>query len=391
MNTLAPNSPPALPSTPLEAPVRGDDMGSYLDYWPRQLEANPELYGAYELAERTAQRSQYLRDPSSILSPRLVTGWDGALGAFNHMRDGRDMLLGAARILKSNVQQSVKVPSVLHRNDPEDITDEFLDATDYLDDMEAQRPTKYLIMAGQLVCKTAWTYEDLDRREDLLEIAARMYRRVYDADGKWDDYVFKAGQYLADIESHQHCNKIRSARRSHADVSELRGEAVALLNRQGDDMLRHANLSGCLSGDIFEPFARYVVRSKILLDDDIKGNHPEVRTAFRSEDCAEEPREREVDSKFDVVLQRYTSNAQVIGAEPWQLKLGNFTLDSRERSYHPAIKVVVAEGITLGTMIDVIRALKRANTSGDKTDHSKKISKISRLFEPLIARPKKAA
>lgn len=390
-----------LPSTPLEFPKETTQGATYLDYWSRQQEVYPHLKSAADIAALALAGSRYVRDdseepphfPTRLISEEtlespaaIIEEWDKSLGPFNPMRAGGDLLRGAATLLRGNHEGlPTMFPVVTHPN-PRSVTESFLDIASRVR-MSDQVPSRALLIGAQLVHKAGIVERNEAVQKPLLKIAKRMYRRVGDR-STWDLDTLMAREYAVDIEFHQLSSRIREAYREKRDIDQYRGEAVALLRGRVQDLLRIPQMDPAVvperhqAGIAFELITKQGVRQLVYLDPKLRGFHPEIRSGFNSEDMPLEPCERKFSSKFDSVLTSVTSNGRIIGAEPWQNKLGR-SQEMRPVKYHPSIKIIIGQ-LTMAQMMDGARGL--LDTYGEKrfVKPGRSFARVREIIEPHL-------
>ncbi len=397
-----------LSAAPLESPFSQTQAGSYLDYWPEQLKADRSLAGAKKLGLLALAGSEYVRNPDKNrqvvgLVPEdkrdtagIIEMWDRSLGSFNPLTDaGSDLLRGAALILQENKESSAPAVPDLPGGEV-DIVDIFLEVADRLDP-EEQKPSPALLTAGQLVHKAAWVEPDTDRQQDLFKTAGTMYGRIHDDPAvAWDETKLKAAEYQADIHFHELSGRIRQARSNHEDMDSYRAEAIDLLRGQIGDLFqvgRLANTSespregAAWSGRMFELFASIAIRDQILVGSPLKGNHSEVRTAFSSEDQPREPFERQVESSFDIIIDKVTSNNKIMESTPVQLKLGS-SQQKRPRPYHPAIQVVEVKNMGSRRMMATGEVMLHQYAEKEFERGVGVLSELQKAIAPLLTKSK---
>ncbi len=397
-----------LPSAPLEAPVVHENPGSYLDYWPAQLEADGSLMGAHKLGRLALAGSEFVRGVAPIkqvanLVPNdkrdtagIIEMWDRSLGSFNPLRGaGSDLLRGAALILQDNQAQAAPaIPAI--PSDKADIVDIFLEVVDGLD-TEQQKPTASLLTAGQLVHKAGRTEAETGRQQDLFDAAGTLYDRIYeDPEVQWNEEKLKAAEYRADLRFHDLSTRIRQARRNHENMDSYRDEAVDLLRGQISDLFKVGRLVNASetpregmawSGRMLELFASIAIRDRVYVGSPLKGNHSEVRMAFASEDQPREPFERQVESSFDIVIDKVDGNSKVTESTPVQLKLGA-SQQKRPRSYHPAIQVVEVQNIGSRRMTAAGEAMLTRYARKEFERGVGVLSEVQAIMKPLLTKAK---
>lgn len=383
-----------LPCSPLGAPFHGE--GTYLDYWPQQLAADPELESAKRLAKAVVAGSRFVKEPDNFYSPEYVEEWDRNLGPFNPMPHALpDLLYGATYILQVNARERVRGREVRAQTTEENVADAFLMMADQQGDMEKQRPTHSLLVAGEMVCKAAWSSDDMEVRDELMQTAGVIFARLHEDDGPATKMTIEAGQRLADIQLRELSQQIRLSCRIGEDVKPLQVAAARILEGQLSDLLRmpfipdYLTPHGGLGGHMFEQLGLNEIRRAIYLDPNIQDDHLEVRVAYGGEDRPRQPEERKEDSAYDIVLLTANNRGDILGTEALQLKQGNGAIE-RERPYHPDIKVIIGRNITTAIMTDVAYTQRKMYRRGKYNKHTPSVDTVASIFEPYVA-PAKAA
>jgi hypothetical protein len=386
--------PTTLPCSPLGAPSQAE--GTYLNYWPQQLAADPDLKSAAILAQFAIEGSHFVKAPDNLYSSGYVETWDRKLGSFNPMAEAAgDLLYGATYILQVNGRGRIGARSVRKQTSIPAITDAFLFMADRLGDLETQAPTHSLLIAGEMVCKAAWATDDFSLRDDLMHVGGQIFARIHQGDGPATKETIDAGVRWTDVQLYELSPTIRQACRKGEDVRPYQQRVAQLLYDQAGDLLRiphipdYRQARGGMGGHMFDHLGLNIVRRAILLHSDIQSNFPEARAAYTSEDRPLEPDERKVESKFDIVLLTKDTWGNVLSTEPWQLKLGEGAYQ-RSIPYHPAIKMISTNGLSVAAMKDAAHALRSICKKGEYDSHFAPVDQVADIFEPYVA-PAKAA
>ncbi len=391
--------------TPLEAgELCPDAAGSYVDYWPAQLEAVGQSAGSEALTRQIVQGSHYIRSeeaavrfPGTAMAPipeprKIIGAWDKKVGSFNHMRDGaEDLVRGSALVLRSNRTESANETPVISGN-PHGIVDAYLDVFNQVD-VSQQEPGSYLLLAGQLAHKAAWIEQDRDKRAQLMDAAKSCYDRVHDdPDVKWGLVKLEAAEYGADIRFHELSNRIRQARRNHEDLETFRDDAATLLAEQLSDLMHMQDAIEDIGderqkkgmvGHLGELLVIISFRDEVYIRSPLKGNHCEIRTAFPSEDQTVQPPNFPKNQRFDAVIDKIDSSGKIIQATPVQLKFGDNN-PVKPDEYDEAIAVVKVSGVSRQRLRNASASVIRQYQRGDYRRGDGVLSEVQSALNPIL-------
>jgi hypothetical protein len=354
----------------------------YTEYWAHYQTAYPEQKDAESRRRLTVAGSVLVREPDKFTGipagfdgvngsspvPKIIETWDRGLGSFNPLLGAEgDLLRGAAAILGHNQPGSNNDLPTVRVLEPKSVAESFLDVIDQMD-IGRQKPSHALLIGAQLVHKAALLNGDRSYQSDLFTAAETLYGRIDDTSVPGGPDKFHAAHYRGDIAFHNLSDELRQAGGKGKGNSEQRDKAVVLLRNSVRNLLEMYDfisnsqsweIQRELAGEMGEPFTSLVLRDTTFLRSRALASRLEVRTAFRSEDEPNEPRERRFDHSFDRVLTTVARDGSVVSAAPLQIKMGDGE-KNHVRPYHPAIKVVTLKGLGSDRMARTARSLLRS-------------------------------
>lgn len=172
-----------------------------------------------------------------------VADWDRTAGTGNGYSEGQGDLLRAAGLLLHANFSGKPEDFALPLTDSDEVYQRFMGLLES-NNLDQQRPSKDLLLAGQLVHMAGWVEKDEQRQEHLFAAAVAVYDRIYnDPNAVWIDRL-TAGQYRADIYFEWLSQEMRESVKyqdlEHLDS--LRDLALALLKEMAADLQQAGRL-----------------------------------------------------------------------------------------------------------------------------------------------------
>ncbi len=275
--------------------------------------------------------------PQEATISNAVAAWDQAIGSFNAYHEGQPDLLRAAGLLLYANYSGDPEDFIMTGSDSEHVSEQFMTLVGK-NSWELQKPTKDLLLAGQLIHKAAWVEQEPSARETLFVTAVLAYDRLYDdTTAEWTDRLL-ASQYRADIRFEWLDQDLRAAKLAGDNewLQSLQELAIELLEEQLVDLqeigrqVKLADARDALTGGdegadwagfMLESFAAIVTRGLMYV-------HSEpgaaidygLRRAFKHEDEPNTLKLRPYRS-FDLIVQRRDTDGNFVHTTPIQLKL----------------------------------------------------------------------